>query len=93
VVSRYFFKVGALVWRLFLKLQKSSIRSALLLLAKAAPRLCENQKTPARLLKNSRLRVVRGGLDTVQSRDKLAFWSGIKSGLFFKADSGGRGEY
>jgi hypothetical protein len=32
-------------------------------------------------------------LDTVQSRDKLAFWSGIKSGLFFKADSGGGGEY
>jgi hypothetical protein len=73
--------------------KKSSIRSAFMLLARAAPRHSKNKKTPARLLKNSRLRVVWGCLDTVQSRDKLAFWSGIKSGLFFKADSGGRGEY
>jgi hypothetical protein len=39
------------------------------------------------------LRGVLEGLGTVQSRDKLAFWSEIKSGLFFNADSGGRGEY
>jgi hypothetical protein len=64
-----------------------------MLLARAEPRLSKSKKTPVRLFENSRLSVNLRGLDAVQSRDKLAFWSGIKSALFFRADSGGRGEY
>jgi hypothetical protein len=61
--------------------------------SKCCAKAFKKQKNSRSAAKNSRLRVIWRCLDTVQGRDKLAFWSGIKSGLFFKADSGGRGEY
>jgi hypothetical protein len=81
------------VWRLFSVAVKIIHSVSFNAVSKSCAKAFGKQKTPARLLKNSRLRVALGCLGTVQSRDKLAFWSGIKSGLFFKADLGGRGEY
>jgi len=65
----YFFKIGALVWRLFSLLQKSSDRSASLVIARAGPTLSKSKKAPVRLLKNSRLRVFSGCLGTGRGRD------------------------
>ncbi len=58
-----------------------------MLLARAEPRRSKSKKTPDRLLKNSRLSVFSGCLGTDRGRDKLARWSGIKSGLFFRPNT------
>ncbi|WP_447758386.1 hypothetical protein [Pseudomonas moraviensis] len=92
-VPRYFFKFGALMWRLFSYRKFHPIGQLWMLVAKAAPRLSKNQKTPVRLLKKQSTSVFLEGLRTDRGRDKLAFRSEIESGLFFTANAEGRGEY
>lgn len=75
-------------------LKKSSVRSALMLLARAAPRCKKSQKNPRRLQRlqsNSEGFCALGPLPA--GRDKLALQSAFTFAVFFSVDSSGRGEY
>jgi hypothetical protein len=73
--------------------QISSDRSALNAGSKSCAKAFEKPKNARSAAEKQSTSVFSGCLRTDRSRDKLAFRSEIEFGLFFRANSEGRGEY
>jgi hypothetical protein len=81
------------VWRLFFVAEKVIRSVSFIAVSKSCAKAFRKTKKRRSAAEKQSIERVFGGLRTDQGRDKLAFRSEIESGLFFRPDSEGRGEY